>query len=1224
MAQQTLQTIITLSGRVDNSFGQIGEVLTSLGTQINGLSRQIIDFGKESLETYASYDDTMREVQAVGGYTAAEISELDALNRQIAQTSTYTNLQSAEAMLLIAQAGLDVQDTYAILPSVLDLAMAGNLDLADSVDYLLSSLTSMGYGMEYAQTLTDQMAKTAAIGMTDIDTLGESMMSLGRASGEFFSSSEEILTILSAMSQFGHDQRGAQAGTWLRNFMLSLAAPSSSVDDLVDAMEQLGMAQDEIDEYAANHSNGVAAMAVESLVEQGLRIYDDQGKLLPAIEIIKSLRDTVRGSAEYSEDLTELTGALNAAGGDIDAFLSNTEGLSDNALYNIFARIFGKRGITTAMNLISISDEEWDEIMGQIVNSDGFAESMSETMQGGIGGALRELEASYTEFQTTVGEHIADDLEPLVDGVSDILTGISNMDETTLDALVSGVSVIAAAGPGLMLAGGAFRLIGYLLTPTGAIGLGLTALVAAAAALKELEEADFADNFGNLQLDPTSLTAYVDSLGSSFETAYADVNEFNTALEEAVTQYTTASETFKSNIISDMLTGATLTDEDISTLESLGDQMHAAIVSGIENNYAADMQTITNAFGGLEEAQGNSTWSHIIQILEIGYDNAISRAEELSQDLRDAMTGAFADGKLTGEEVANIQAIFDEMNELMAMQTNADNYAAQQQLLRKAQTMGLDSLQELSEMELQRQEEVMESLYEMQDNAYGQLAAQLDYEVANGTVLEDGTVVTREYADQLLAELKAQQEAEAAGYHLNFLPFTMGLYEEAIGSSDLGDTWEALRSFADSALAKGTVTESDYNAYSALDQQDRDQVAKLAGWYVDALGGYERIQSDIVALQDMQGKTAEQQAEDAATANRLMQILAMYDLSMLSGYGGLVSDEQASSYAAVNGYSVEDARAQSEALDADSGGMAELAWDYMRDAIERGYSFDFENLMSGNMTDTGFQSGIDSIVARLKEVYDFSAIEVPKGLEKIGDYYAAYQLMYGDLNPDDYLIQAQVEPVMEEGAVQEAAGDQQVVADVVAEMPAESGELEVPTSVTGADEAAQAAHAEAQSVMDDPLSQDVNVSDGGSATATKSTIASVFSAPITQWINVTQRSTGASSKRFSLFAEGGRADEASIFGEAGPEWAIPEEHSERTASLLDAARQASGFTWPELIERNGGLNAGGDNMPRQLIYSPTIIANDANGVEQKLIEDKARLDKWFREKQLRDDVEIYT
>ena len=67
MAQQTLQTVITLSGRIDNSFGQIGEVLTSLGTQINNLSRDIINFGKESVETYARYDDTMREAQAVGG-----------------------------------------------------------------------------------------------------------------------------------------------------------------------------------------------------------------------------------------------------------------------------------------------------------------------------------------------------------------------------------------------------------------------------------------------------------------------------------------------------------------------------------------------------------------------------------------------------------------------------------------------------------------------------------------------------------------------------------------------------------------------------------------------------------------------------------------------------------------------------------------------------------------------------------------------------------------------------------------------------------------------------------------------------------------------------------------------------------------------------------------------------------------------------------------------------
>ena len=109
-----------------------------------------------------------------------------------------------------------------------------------------------------------------------------------------------------------------------------------------------------------------------------------------------------------------------------------------------------------------------------------------------------------------------------------------------------------------------------------------------------------------------------------------------------------------------------------------------------------------------------------------------------------------------------------------------------------------------------------------------------------------------------------------------------------------------------------------------------------------------------------------------------------------------------------------------------------------------------------------------------------------------------------------------------------------------------------------------------------------------------------------------------------MFAEGGRATQASIFGEAGPEWAIPEEHSERTADLLDAARQASGFTWPEILARYGGLNANPRNTPTTLVYSPIIYAQDAEGVEEKLAEDKARFEKWYNEKKMQDEVEVYS
>ena len=97
-----------------------------------------------------------------------------------------------------------------------------------------------------------------------------------------------------------------------------------------------------------------------------------------------------------------------------------------------------------------------------------------------------------------------------------------------------------------------------------------------------------------------------------------------------------------------------------------------------------------------------------------------------------------------------------------------------------------------------------------------------------------------------------------------------------------------------------------------------------------------------------------------------------------------------------------------------------------------------------------------------------------------------------------------------------------------------------------------------------------------------------------------------------FYAEGGRASEASIFGEAGPEWAIPEEHSNRTAMLLNEARAASGFTWAELLARSGGLNADANRTPTTVIYSPTINAGDASGVEEALMRDKALLEKWWK------------
>lgn len=148
-----------------------------------------------------------------------------------------------------------------------------------------------------------------------------------------------------------------------------------------------------------------------------------------------------------------------------------------------------------------------------------------------------------------------------------------------------------------------------------------------------------------------------------------------------------------------------------------------------------------------------------------------------------------------------------------------------------------------------------------------------------------------------------------------------------------------------------------------------------------------------------------------------------------------------------------------------------------------------------------------------------------------------------------------------------------------------------------------------------------------STSETVSVVATLDSSAIDNYTPPTKRMTVTPYVVGGNYAEGGRAVTPSIFGEAGPEWAIPEEHSERTAELLNKAREASGFTWGDLIERYGGLNANPNNQNVTVNYSPTINAQDAQGVAEVLAADKARLLKLVRdmlaEQRFRDEVEVY-
>lgn len=1182
---QTLQTIITLSGHVDNSFGQIGESLIVVGNHIDALSQKIIDFGKESVEKFVDYDDVMREVQALGEYDDKTMKVLNEYNRTIAQSSKYTMEQAAEAEVMMAQLGLNMNDTKTLMPDVMNLATAANIDLADSLDYLYYTLNALDLPMEYANTLSDQMSKTAAISAADIDTLGQSMQRLGSGAQFFTGGSSEILAILGGISKFGSDMQGANAGTQLRNFMLTLLAPTQSKDKIIKSLKVTEDEWAEFETYMEDAGIDVQNTA-DAMNELGMSVYDSTtGELKPAIQII----------------------------GELDAALAT---MSDEDKNATLGNLFGKRTTTTALNLIESLGTIID-YQNQIENgSAGYTESMADTMEGGLGGAMREFTAAWDAFQVTIGETIAPVVEGVADGLTNIVNGLTNMDTDTLEALVSGATVLAGAGPALLLAGGAFRLIGFAMTPIGAAAIGLTALATAAGVLIKLAEVDFESNFGDMDLDTEALLAHVNGLGEAFTSAYTEVNTYNAALEAAVTNFETASTTLSSDLLTSMITGTTLSADQVKNIESLGTTMGDELLAGINASFDKSASYLTMLFGG-DDAANDPAYQDAILLTNTMYESLVGQAEAMGRDFGETLGNAMDDGIITGDEYNTIMEKMQAYNEAMAFAAQADIAAEQAQQLHKAQSVSWDS----AEAFLEEQAALMNSnLEEAELTHVGERAKQevyYDEAIRQGlTNPNTGVAYNEDDKQSLLSKMDTEYDALTQRYKDQNAEVSLATYDALMSQSGYGEAWQFLsRLYSDGDLKRN---------------EDGSVVPDAVNWnamFPDGMPVY----GEDNPLSDQLYDLWRGEHGISGLGNSLTNILDPYmDNSKIALIPQMIDDAlDIMDY--TYGHSADSAR---DTVDMNRGGLNDF-FNTIGDGIESGSFANFGNKWDSIGTDS--QSFVNQITSGLKNTYDFEKVLSDMGgaLADVSNPYrdqtAAYQLMYGDINADDYLITAQVDPVVPPGAVEAAAGEQTITATVEADASIDATGMAEETAAAGA-----AAETSLTSAYGDPT-LGASVDESGISSKASSAGSTAVNALQSSWgspvLTATVRYSGIKSgsslvggggtNTLAKYADGGRATEASIFGEAGAEWAIPEEHTERVASLFNAAREAAGFTWPELIGRNGGLNAGG-TTPTQIVYSPTIIANDATGVEAKLKEDKERLDKWWSEKQMRDDVEVYS
>ena len=313
---------------------KIGGTITKVGEAIMPASMATVGLGTAAVKTAANFDTSMSQVQATMGLTKDSTSKLngetvntmDALSklaRTMGKDTKFSASEAADAINILAMAGMDTDDIYSALPATLNLAAAGNIGIAQAADYATGIMSGFGMKTEDASKVADVLAVTASSAKGSVSDFGAGLaQAAGQASitGQSFEDTATALGILG-----NHNIAAAEGGNMLQRVLKNLYQPTST--------------------------------AKEALDQLGVSAYDSEGKARPLQEVLTDLRGKLGELSEedYNSVMGQIFDTASLRGAN---FLIQDSG---EAFDNLRAKIGGASGAAEKM-----AEVQQDNLQGQL------------------------------------------------------------------------------------------------------------------------------------------------------------------------------------------------------------------------------------------------------------------------------------------------------------------------------------------------------------------------------------------------------------------------------------------------------------------------------------------------------------------------------------------------------------------------------------------------------------------------------------------------------------------------------------------------------------------------------------------------------------------------------------------------------------------------------------------------------------------------------------------
>lgn len=394
------------------TFGKaISGAAKAAGAAIAAASTAAVGFAADSVKAGMDFDKSMSQVAATMGKTTDEIKDLRDFAQEMGRTTAFSATEAADALNYMALAGYDSKTSMEMLPNVLNLAAAGNMDLARASDMVTDTQTAFGISLERTTQMVDEMAKAASTGNTSVEQLGDAFLVVGGLAQELnggmvtlkdgtkatVDGVQEMEIALTAMANAGI--KGSEAGTHMRNMLMKLSSPT---DEGTIALENMGVA-----------------------------VFDTEGKM-------RSLSDIF---------------------GDLNKSMSK---MTQEQKIGTISALFNARDLSSAEALLNAVSQDWDSIGAAILDADGAAQQMAKTQLDNLAGDITLFKSALEGAKIAVSDSLSPTLREFVqfgtDGISQLTAafqedGLQGAAEAFGEILSKGIEMIISMLPDIIKAG---------------------------------------------------------------------------------------------------------------------------------------------------------------------------------------------------------------------------------------------------------------------------------------------------------------------------------------------------------------------------------------------------------------------------------------------------------------------------------------------------------------------------------------------------------------------------------------------------------------------------------------------------------------------------------------------------------------------------------------------------------------------------------------------------